>query len=316
METIEQLHLFLAVIRSGTFSAAARELNLAPSSVSRQVSDLEESLQIQLFTRTTRQLTLTDSGRLYQAHATRILADIEQARQALKDLDGEPRGTLSLSAPIAFGRQQVAPILMGFLDAYPEINIEFGLTDRIVDLVQEGIDAGIRLGSLPDSSLVARRIGSMRRIVCASPAYLAEHGTPQTPDDLKQHHCLSFRLGDSGSLWRPSADVWRFYGDEGAQDIAVTGPLKTTSGDVLVQGACAGKGLILIVDWLAKQQLADGSLVPVLQDYPVAAPSADEGVYIVYPSSRFVSSRLRVFVDYMVANFASTTDDAAQSAAR
>jgi len=303
MENIEHLRIFLAVIRTGSFSAAGRDLKLAPSSISRQISELEKSLSAQLFTRTTRQLTLTDAGQTYQFHATRILSDIVDARQALQELNTRPGGTLSLTAPISFGRRQVAPMLSGFLKEHPEIDVEFGLSDRRVDLVQEGIDAAIRFGSLPDSTLVARRIAPMRRIVCASPAYLKEHGTPKKPEDLEDHRCLTFRLGDTGSLWRPSADTWKFKKKKGVLEVPVTGPLKTTSGDALVQCASDGLGLILIIDWLAQSQLETGSLVRVLEDHPVATARDDEAVYVVYPSARFVSTRLRAFVDYAAAYF-------------
>jgi len=303
MENIEQLRIFLAVIRTGSFSAAGRDLKLAPSSVSRQISDLEKSLSTQLFTRTTRQLTLTDAGEIYQSHASRILSDIVDARRALQDLDARPTGTLSLTAPIAFGRRHVAPMLSEFLNQHPELDIELGLTDRRVDLVQEGIDAGIRIGSLPDSTLVARRIAPMRRVVCASPAYLKKHGTPKHPKDLKEHQCLTFRLGDTGSLWRPSADIWKFKQKKGVLEVPVTGPLKTTSGDALVQCASDGLGLILIVDWLAQSQLESGTLVRVLEEHPVATAREEEAVYVVYPSTRYVSTRLRAFVDYAASFF-------------
>ncbi len=315
MENIEQLRLFLAVIRTGSFSAAGRDLKLAPSSVSRQISDLEESLSAQLFTRTTRQLTLTEAGHTYQFHASRILSDIVEARQALQELDARPSGTLSLTAPIAFGRRQVAPMLSGFLTQHPDIDIEFGLTDRRVDLVQEGIDAAVRIGSLPDSTLVARRIAPMRRIVCASPAYLEKHGTPKSPEDLKKHLCLTFRMGDTGSLWRPSADVWRFKQKKGVLNVPVTGPLKTTSGDVLVECARDGVGLILIIDWLVKPHLESGELVRVLDKHSVTTSARDEeAVYVVYPSARYVSTRLRSFVDYAVDHFDKLAlDDSRQS---
>lgn len=300
MDNLELLRVFLKVTESGSFSAAARELSVAPSSVSRQISDLEQSIEVRLFTRTTRQLTLTDAGEIFKGHAARILSDVDEAQHALRDLEDKPAGTLRLSAPLAFGRLQVAPMVNAFLHEYPEVDIELSLSDQRVDLVQGGIDAAIRVGELPDSTMVARELAPFRRRVFASPDYLKAHGRPDKPEDLRQHACLRFRPGNTANLWRPGTDVWSLHGAKGKHDIQVNGPLVSTSADALTQAAISGLGIAFLVDWVAKDAFDSGQLETILDDYTLSTKKDPAAIYIIYPSGRFVSARLRSFIDHAV----------------
>lgn len=304
MDDLGNMRVFLSVARLGSFSEAGRQLDLAPSSISRQIGQLEDSLGVRLFTRTTRKLTLTGAGELWSQRAARILAEVEEAREAVRDFDAAPRGVVRVSAPIAFGRLHAAPAIIGFLQNYPDIGVEFGLTDRRVDLVEEGVDVALRIGQLPDSSLVARRLAPMQRLICASPQYLKRRGMPTLPADLVNHDCLTFRLYDTGSIWRPGADLWQLQGPDDAYEIPVKGPLKATSAEVLVRAALADMGLILVLDWLVEPYIQTGELVRVFADYRIAHDTGDGAIYAVYPSGRYVPAKVRVFIDYMAAHFA------------
>ena len=303
MDDVGLIRVFLTVARLGSFSEAGRQLGVSPSAVSRKVSQLEDSLGVRLFTRTTRSLTLTSAGELWAERSARILAELDEAREAVRDFDATPRGVLRVTAPIAFGRVHAAPAVISFLEQHPDVSIEYGLTDRQVDLVEEGVDVAIRIGRLPDSSMVARRLAPMRRRIYGSPGYLERRGHPRSPVDLDQHDCLTFRLNEAGSIWRPGADVWRLEGPDGVFERPVKGPLKASSAEVLVRAATADLGLILVLDWLVDQQVAAGSLVSVLDDYKVGGLAGDSAIYAVYPSGRYVSAKMRAFVDHMVAYF-------------
>ncbi len=303
------MRVFLSVARLGSFSEAGRQLGLAPSSISRQISQLEDNLGVRLFTRTTRRLTLTGAGELWSERAARIIGEVDEARAAVRDFDAAPRGMVRVSAPIAFGRLHASPAIISFLQTYPEITIEFGLTDRAVDLIEEGVDVALRIGNLPDSSLIARRLAPMQRLICASPRYLQDTGIPTSPAQLAQHDCLTFRLYDTGSIWRPGADLWSLRGADGVFEVAVKGPLKATSAEVLVRAALADLGLILVLDWLVEPYLHTGELVPVLSNYRIAQSMEDGAIYAVYPSGRYVPAKVRVFIDFMAAHFAKVPHD-------
>lgn len=309
MDDLSNIRMFLSVARLSSFSEAARQLNLAPSSVSRQITQLEDSLGVRLFTRTTRKLTLTGAGEMWAERSARILAEMDEAREAVRDFDAAPSGVVRVSAPIAFGRLHAAPAIIGFLQQYPDITVEYGLSDRTVDLVEEGVDVALRIGNLPDSNLIARRLAPMQRVICASPRYLERFGTPVAPTDLADHACLTFRLYDTGSIWRPGAELWQLEGPDGIFEIPVKGPLKATSAEVLVRAALADLGLILVLDWLVESHIRQGQLVHILKDYRIAHGQRDGAIYAVYPSGRYVPAKVRVFIDYMAMHFAKVPHD-------
>ena len=243
MDMFAAMGAFVAVAGSGSFAAAARKSGVATSSLTRQVDALEAEIGASLFNRSTRGLTLTPAGDDYLERVRRILADVEDAGRSVGDRDGTPRGILRVSLPVAFARLHVAPILPGFLRACPEVELELVTTDRIVDMVGERIDVAIRLGSLPSSFMVARRLGGHRRLVCASPKYLDCFGAPERPVDLVDRPCLTFVYGDGDR-------AWRFKRDGSEQLVRVRGPLKSSDSETLRSAAVAGLGLVLLPTWL------------------------------------------------------------------
>ncbi|MEO1191987.1 MAG: LysR family transcriptional regulator [Pseudomonadota bacterium] len=292
MDSLNAMEVFVRVVQAGSFSEAARNLNLTPSAVSKQVSRLEDRLGARLINRTTRRLGLTEEGSAFFERAQRILTDVEEAEQAVTHLHGAPRGTLKLNAPVVFGHGHIAPLLPDYLARYPEMRVDLSTNDRFVDLLEEGLDLVIRIGDLSDSSLIARKLAVTRRVVVASEAYLKKHGTPKTPQDLTGHNSLVF-------LYRAVRNVWEFQGPEGAQSVEVKGDVETNSIEVILQLVLAGHGLALMPTWLVGEYLQRGELVQILQDY--VAPDAQ--IYALYPPGRHLSPKVRSFVDYLVQHF-------------
>ncbi|MFO1352798.1 MAG: LysR family transcriptional regulator [Gammaproteobacteria bacterium] len=299
MDTLASMRLFVQAVKSANFSAVARQLGVAPSSVSRQIDALEAALGARLLNRSTRKLHLTEAGQLYYERASRILADIEDANRVVNELEATPHGTLRISAPVNFGRLHVAPQLPQFLERYPEMQVDFSLSDQLVDLVEEGFDLAIRIADLKDSLLIARRLMDIRRVICASPAYLAKRGVPRHPDDLREHNCLTFRLYTANNLWRPGASVWRLSGAGGIAEVAVTGNLQANSADVLLAAALQGLGLVLVPTWLVCDDLQVGRLRPVLAEYQVSPLNGNAAIYAVYPEHRRHSPKVRAFVEFI-----------------
>jgi len=292
MDSLNAMEVFVRVVQAGSFSEAARSLSLTPSAVSKQVSRLEDRLGARLINRTTRRLGLTEEGSAFFERAQRILVDIEEAEQAVSHLHGAPRGTLKLNAPVIFGQAYIAPLLPSYLQTNPEMRVEFSLSDRYVDLLEEGLDLVIRIGELSDSSLIARKLASGRRVVVASKAYLNKVGTPRKPSDLSQLNCLIY-------LYRATRNVWRFEGPSGTETVEVGGDVETNSVQVVLDLIKAGHGLSLMPTWLVAEYLRKGELVQVLTDY--AAPDAQ--IYAVYPPGRHLSPKVRSFVDHLVDHF-------------
>ncbi len=296
---INTFQLFLSVVRSGSFSATARELKLAPSSVSRQVTQLEDDLQTKLFVRTTRKLALTEAGHIFEERVRSILLDIDEARLAVSDLDQNPKGTLRITAPRTLGRLHIVQAVLEYMAIWPEVKVEIDLSDLVVDLVARDIDVAIRIGMLDDSNMVARRLGGVRRYVYGSQAYLDRKGAPQTPDDLKAHDCLTFHPHGLSPLWRESSDVWRFEKDGKLTEVAVEGPLKTNMSEVIIQAALAGKGLVMMLDWLISEHVDAGRLQPLLTDYIAAPYAGDAAAFAVYPAGRNAPAKVRTFIDHL-----------------
>jgi len=285
---IGTLETFVAVVESGGFSRAAEKLETTPGAVSRRISALEERLGLRLLNRTTRKLSLTEAGEHYYRDVSAILLALAEAEDRISHHAEEPRGTLRVAAPLSFGVRALAPVLPAFAARYPGLRVTLDLDDRLVDVLATGADLALRIGHLADSSLVARRIGAVRRIVCAAPAYLERHGEPNRPSDLSRHACLHYsNMG--------LKEEWTLVGDEGPEAVEVDGPLCANNGDVLRRAAVGGMGIVSLPDFIVAEDLDAGRLRPVLNGYatPLLPLSA------LWPSRQFVPAKVRIFVDYL-----------------
>jgi DNA-binding transcriptional LysR family regulator len=296
VKDLSVMAIFARVVEMESFSGAARELGLSKSAVSKQVGRLEDRLGVRLLNRTTRRLSLTEAGAAFYDGCRRVVAEAEAAETAVTHLAVAPRGTLKVSAPMSFGFRHIAPAVPAFMARYPELSVEMELNDRLVDLVDEGFDAGIRIGVLADSSLVARRLAGNRRVLCAAPAYLAARGAPQALEDLRAHDCLLY-------AYQATGDAWRFRGPGGLREVRVRGRLRTNNGDALLAAACAGQGIALLPSFICGEDLRAGRLVQLL---PELGEPAESAVHAVYPAGRNLSPKVRVFVDFLAARFAGT----------
>ncbi len=295
LDRLTGLEVFAKVAASGSFSAAGRALGLSQTMVTKHIAALEAHLGVKLFHRSTRKLSITDAGRNYLESAERILADVEAADSAVAADRIEAKGLLRLSAPVAFGTRQIAPLLPEFAQRFPQVAVELGLNDRLVDLADEGWDLAIRVGSLADSSLIARRIAPCRTVLCASPAYLKAHGTPRTVASLAGHNCLGYTLSRLAG-----ADHWAF-GKRGDVSVNVAGNLRANNGDALLAAAVAGQGVIYQPTFVAADELRAGTLVAIPLDHPTFEFG---GIYAVYPPDRHPAAKLRAFIDFIAARFA------------
>ena len=291
MVTLRAMRAFAQVVDAGSFSAAARQMGVATSSVSRQVGELEYELGARLFYRTTRKLSLTEAGQLYYDRVAGIFMAVDEATLAVTEKDGMPSGILRLTVPTGIGRYIVSSIMPDFLACHPNIRTVVSMTDQMIDIVEAGIDLAIRVGPQRDSGLIARRVGASRRVICCSPAYLKSVGTPQTPPDLERHNCLTFRA-------HPGSNSWKFNGPDKTIEVRVTGSFFATNADALSAAAVAGLGLILLPDWNIGSELAEGKLVEVLSDWQ-AVPQASP-IFAVYPPQRQPAPKVRAFLDYLV----------------
>lgn len=293
MDRLDAMAVFVAVAESGSFSRAGKTLRAPLSTVSRKVAQLEERLGARLFVRTTRRLSLTEKGRDYLERCKRILGDIEEAELTLADDQSTPSGRLVVSAPVLFGRIYLAPLLVPFIARHPRVRVEISLADRYSDLIAEHIDVAIRIGRLEDSSMVARRLGTFRRVVCAAPAYLQREGVPNHPSDLTRHDCLIFTM-----LLDPVD--WTFHDGNGREiTVRVKGCIRSDNADVVLEAALAGGGLVLAPAWQVRPHVAAGRLVPVLREFE--QPPAP--IHALYPHARLLSAKVRSFVDFLVENW-------------
>jgi DNA-binding transcriptional LysR family regulator len=287
-ETYE-LVVFHAVVKHASYAKAAEDLSLSPSGVSRIVTRLEERLGVRLVQRTTRKLSLTEAGAAFHARTSQILLDLAGAEAELQTAQLRPRGTLKVTASVVFGQLYLGPLIPELLTHFPELSIDLSLTNRFVDLVDEGIDLAIRIGSLTDSRLIARRLCNNKRILVATPGYLKEHGTPQSLADLKDHDCILFT-----AFAKPRE--WRLIGPEGPVTVNVSGRLATNNVEVASTAAKHGLGITVGATLSVGKALLSGELVRVLSDYEFE-PTA---VFAVYPSARQLSTKVRATVDFLV----------------
>ncbi|HZB90728.1 MAG TPA: LysR family transcriptional regulator [Stellaceae bacterium] len=301
---------FATVVASGSFAAAAVRLNMSPATVTYHVQWLEQRLGVRLLNRSTRKLSVTEAGKIYHDQCAVILDQLEEADRSVSIMNSIPRGTLRLNVANVLS-YSVAPLIGSFSAAYPEIAVELTTTDRMVDLVEEGIDAAIRFGSQNDSSLIARRLGQFRVILCAAPAYLEKYGTPRQPSDLSRHNCIAYMYRGFDKLTRE----WCLVGPEGDVAVPVSGNLQTNSLATLMAAASDARGIIMACSRTAENALRSGQLVRVLPDYHFG----EFPIVAVYPHRQHLSAKVRSFVDFAAEHFAeepAVADGAAHDAGR
>jgi len=288
------ISVFAKVVEHGSFARAADRLSMSTSAVSRHVGDLESHLDVRLLNRTTRRLSLTESGQAFHERCVQLLADLEEAEQAVTAAAVVPRGTLKLTCGVTFGIRHLAPAIASFSAVHRELRFDVELSDRAVDIVDEGMDLAIRIGGIGSQALIARRLGTVSLVACAAPAYLALHGTPTVPGDLAQHACLTYE-------YSPAGNVWRFDDAQGREhSVKVAGPAHSNNGRMLTALAVAGLGIAHEPDFIVAPEIRAGRLVRVLAGY--RSPSS--AISAVYPSRRHLSAKVRAFVDFLVLRFA------------
>lgn len=293
MDLFASMKMYVAVVDGGSFAAAADKLEISRAMVSKQIQKLEEHLGTRLMNRTTRRLSLTETGREFYERSTQIMGDVEEAEQIAGQMTRRAQGVLRVTIPLSFGQHRLGAVLGDYAQAYPQVQLDVSLSDRKVDLVDEGFDLAIRIGAMPQSDLIARKLGGVRSVVCAAPAYLAAHGAPRTPADLARHACLGYTLTGTG------AD-WRLEGADGTVVVPVSGPIRADNGDILRLAARGGAGIVFQPEFIVGDDIAAGRLVRLLPQWQ----SAELGVYAVYPSRKHLSAKVRTFVDFLVAALA------------
>lgn len=293
MDRFENMNAFVRVVEAGSISGAADRMDVTKSVVSRRLKELEAHLGVELFHRTTRQMNLTDSGRAFYQQSVRILADILEAEHATSQFHGALKGNLKVAVPLSFGLMHLGPAISEFLQAHPEITFDLDFNDRQVDILTEGFDLAIRIASLPDSSLIARRLAPIQAIMCASPSYLARMGEPQSPEELIHHRCLAYNLISN-------FENWNLYNTEGQLiRIKIAPYLKASNGEFLRDAAVAGSGIILMPTFIVYKEIERGALIPLLTQYT----SSQLSTYALYPQTRHLSQRVRAFVDFLIQRF-------------
>jgi len=286
---IAQLRTFLTIANLRSYSKAAEKLGISRALASKQIQDLETDLGVKVFNRTTRQLSLTESGMTLQASVATLLEGFDAVEQELRSTTKTPKGVLRISAPMSFGILHLGPILKSFLSRYPEMKLELRFDDRVTNIVEEGFDIAIRIRALPDSSLVARRIAKARMVVCASPNYLMAHGQPEHPEDLRDHQCLIYE-------YLARHDTWSLQNDESRVDVRISGPIRANNGDTLVEAAVDGWGIVMTPTFIAHEALRSGRLVPILRDWHPVEPD----FYAVMPPGRDKTLKVRSFVEHLI----------------
>jgi DNA-binding transcriptional LysR family regulator len=292
MDKLTSIKAFTRVVQHGSFAAAARELRLSRSVVSKYVIELEQELGSQLLVRTTRSASPTENGQAYYERCTAILADLEDADRAVARLQSEPRGLLRVNAPMSFGTLHLGRAVVDFMERYPELQIQLVLSDQQIDPVQEGFDVTLRIADLPSSSLIARKIAPAARVLCAAPSYLERRGIPTHPTALRDHDCLTYGYLATGAQWKltgPDGDHW----------IHVPWTLCSNNGEVLRDAVVKGRGITLLPTFIVGADLQQGSLRTILADY--SAPEI--AVYAIYPQTRHLSVKVRMFIDFLIERF-------------
>ena len=293
MDRLRAFEVFTTVVGQGSFTRAADKLDTSPANVTRYVNELEEALGARLLNRTSRKLSLTETGKTLYDRALSILEDVAEAEAVASITSIQPRGRLRINAPLSFGILHLAPLWPSFVARYPEIELDVSLVDRVVDLVEEGYDLAVRISRGGSPALVSRKLATTHHLICASPGYLARRGTPASPEDLKEHTCIAYTYSDS-------VDEWRLLDDTGKEhSVAVPQLMQTNNGDTARAAALAGLGIIRQPTFLIGEDVLQGRLVPLLTAYHTSAID----ILAVYPSRRHLSAKVRVMVDFLVASF-------------
>ncbi len=294
VDRFQALGAYAKVVELGSFARAAERLDVSTSAVSRQVAELEAHLEVRLLNRTTRRLSLTEAGQAFYERCVQLLADVEEAEASVRASAVVPRGTLRLTCGVTFGIRYLAPAIAEFSTAHPQVNFDLDLSDRSVDLVEEGFDLAVRIGGIGAQALVSRRIGSTQTMCCAAPAYLERHGSPRTPDELARHECLTY-------TYVAAPEDWRFDAADGTRHtVRVRARHRANNGRMLAALAAAGLGVVYEPDFILVPEVRAGRLVRLLPGYePPHSP-----VSVVYPSRRHLSAKVRAFVDFLAARFA------------
>lgn len=302
MDTFSDLAFFTTLIKLGTLAAAAQEMGVTPPSVSKRLANLEARLGVRLLNRTTRRISLTPEGEIYVGEGARVLADMDALEKRVAGAKAAPRGQMKVSATLGFGRRHMAPALSKFARAFPEVEVQLDLTDKPVNLVEQGYDALIRFSELPDARLTARLLADNKRLLCATPSYLRRVGEPSQPSELQRHPCLFIRESDE------TFGTWHLRSGNRRESVKVRGPLSSNDGDCALSWALDGHGILMRSQWDVAPYIRSGRLRPVLVDWEL--PSAD--IYLVFPTKANMTAKTRVFVDFMLKRFEShrNTDDA------
>lgn len=288
MDTLDSMRTFVTVVNEGSFSGAAERLDRSPQLVSKYVAQLEARLGVRLLNRTTRRVSITEAGQSYFEQCEQILAEIDSLEAAVGEMTASVRGTLRINAPMTFGSHHLTPAIAEFQSSHPEVRVDLTLDDRLVDIVSEGYDLAIRIGALKESTLIARPLAPVRRVVCGAPEYLERHGIPETPADLANHDCLVY-------TYLATRGRWLFESDSELMDIPVSGRFSANNGDAIRHLALAGHGLMLQPTFIIADDLRAGRLRTVLENYPIPAINA----YAVYAHRKHLSAKVRSFVDFV-----------------
>jgi DNA-binding transcriptional LysR family regulator len=290
MDKLTSLRAFVKVVELGSFSEAGRKLRLSRSAISKYIADLERDLGVQLIHRTTRRVSPTESGQVYFERTLSALAELDAADQAVAHLQSTPRGLLRVNAPMSFGTIKLGPLIADFMARYPDLQIQLVLSDEHVDPVQGGLDVTLRIAELDSSSLIARKLIAVDRVVCASPGYLKKNGKPKLPDDLRQHNCLTYGFLSTGNQWK-------LTGPDGADHwIAPPWTLCANNAEVLRDAAVKGRGIAVLPAFLAENELKSGALMTCLDDYKTPPLT----LYAIYPPTRHLSVKVRSFIDFLI----------------
>lgn len=294
MNLFSSIELFVKTIEAGSFSELGRQLHMAPSSISRQINALEEELGVRLLQRTTRNINLTEAGQIYYERVSKILGDLDEAQQAIMELQASPRGTLRVNVAIPFGERIIVPLIPDFLALYPELNIDLTLEDRAIDLVEGRVDLAIRIGRLADSSIVARKLAENHFVICASKHYLELNGSPSTPEDLNTHNCIVNRNLSGGN-------IWEFSKDSSVRKVIVNGNFQTNSGGALYKAMLSDLGIAALPTWYVGEDIENGKLERILPEYEMSISAmTNAGIFALYPAGQYLPPKVRVFIDYLI----------------